>query len=141
MANPVAGAVCSKNVTLRSATVAATDEAVSTHVGIETFTSATLMFEVTAASGTSPTLDVYVQTLLPDGSTYQDLVHFTQATGATKQVVCLIPQSAAPFTISTAGLAAGTAKSMLMGHTWRVWAVVGGTNPSFTFSVKGDFLQ
>lgn len=69
--------------------------------------------EVTAASGTVPTLDVVIEDSL-DGSTWNTIGSFTQATATARQVINITT----PFS-----------------DTLRVRWTVGGTTPSFTFSV------
>lgn len=71
--------------------------------------------DVTAASGTSPTLDVTIQGQDSSGSWF-DLVSYTQATGVT----------------------AATKAVPLAGRKVRAKWTVGGTSPSFTFSVTGE---
>jgi len=72
-----------------------------------------IQLNVTAASGTLPTLDVVVQDTV-DGTNYGTIATFTQASSVTKEVIRL----ATPFT-----------------DTLRVVYVFAGTTPSFTFSV------
>jgi uncharacterized membrane protein len=72
-----------------------------------------IQLNVTAASGTLPTLDVVVQDTV-DGTNYGTIATFTQATAVTKQVI----RVDTPFT-----------------DTLRVVYVIAGTTPSFTFSV------
>jgi hypothetical protein len=72
-----------------------------------------LQLQVTAASGTAPTLDVVVQDTV-DGTNYSTIATFTQAAAATREVIRL----ATPFTDSL-----------------RVVYTIGGVTPSFTFSV------
>lgn len=69
---------------------------------------------VTAASGTSPTLDVVVEDTL-DGTNWFTVGTFTQKTAAGTQVVNV----ESPFS-----------------DTLRVRWTVGGTSPSFTFEVR-----
>ena len=69
---------------------------------------------VTAASGTSPTLDVVVEDSF-DGTTWNTVATFTQKTAAGVQVVDVSGQ----FT-----------------EQLRVRWTVGGTTPSFTFDVR-----
>ena len=71
-----------------------------------------LQLNVTAASGTLPTLDVVVQDTV-DGTNYSTIATFTQATGVTREVIRL----ATPFT-----------------DTLRIVYTIGGTLPSFTFA-------
>lgn len=69
---------------------------------------------VTAASGTSPTLDVKIQDSVDGGSTWNDVGTFAQKTAAGREVVNV----SGPF-----------------GPDLRVTWTVGGTSPSFTFAV------
>ena len=71
---------------------------------------------ITAASGTSPTLDVTIQDS-PDGTIWFDAAAFTQATAASTQVKL-----------------ANSATRVLAKYV-RVKTVIGGTTPSFTFTV------
>lgn len=71
-----------------------------------------LFLNVTAASGTSPTLNVKVQAQDPAGNWY-DILSFTQATAATKEAKQL----------------------SIFGDKIKVVYTIGGTTPSFTFSV------
>lgn len=74
-----------------------------------------LTLSVTAASGTTPTLDITVSTS-EDNSTWRTLGTFTQATGTTSE-----------------------RKSFGKPDRYmRAVATLGGTTPSFTFSVSGD---
>lgn len=70
--------------------------------------------EVTAASGTSPTLDVIIQDSLDGGVTWNTVGTFTQATAATRQVINITT----PF-------------APLLRVSW----TIGGTTPSFTFAI------
>lgn len=117
---------------------------------IQAFQAAIVSVNVSAATGTSPTIDVYVQNKLgqaastdlsggfPTGAAiYDDILHFAQMTTTGTRV----------FRIATAGgnqetaqqlnaLAAASAKTGPLGGMWRVSYVVGGTSPSVTFSVS-----
>ena len=109
-------------------------------VGVEAFTSADVALLVTAATGTSPTLDVYIQKLLPDGATWVDLIHFTQATGAVVRWVSVVGTAmSADIAVQDAALTVATVRAALLGSVWRVKYVIGGTNPSFTFQVGAEF--
>lgn len=72
-----------------------------------------VQLEATAASGTTPTLDVVVEDTV-DGTNYNTIATFTQLTAAGRQVVNVTT----PFA-----------------DTLRVRWTVAGTTPSFTFSV------
>lgn len=80
------------------------------------YDSALVFLNVTAASGTTPTLDVKLQTSDDGGTTWYDLPNgsFTQKTNIGSQVLA--------FTS--------------VGDTIRVASTVGGTSPSFTYAVK-----
>jgi len=75
---------------------------------------ARLRLNVTAASGTSPTLNVTVQTS-HDGTTWRSAGTFTQATAVSEQ--------RATFSIDR--------------YVRATWAIAG-TTPSFTFSITGE---
>lgn len=75
-----------------------------------------LQLNVTAASGTTPSLTVTPQDSLDGGVTWNNLTAFTAATGVTRQVLNI----AAPF-----------------GALLRFDYAVSGTTPSFTFQIDG----
>ena len=101
---------------------------------IEHYSAARFSLAVTAASGTSPTLNVYVQTKTPSGH-WTDLVAFTQKSAAGREHYDHISATRDPYAEQDAGLTAGQANDMLLGSRLRVKYVIGGTNPSFTFAV------
>ncbi|MHB9003991.1 MAG: hypothetical protein ACYC6C_07990 [Coriobacteriia bacterium] len=70
--------------------------------------------DVTAASGTSPTLDVVIQDSLDGGTTWNTVGTFAQKTAAGREVINITT----PF-------------SPLLRISW----TIGGTTPSFTFAV------
>ena len=72
-----------------------------------------LQLEVTAASGTLPTLDVIVEDTV-DGTNYNTIATFAQKIAAAREVIRLTTA----FT-----------------NTLRVSYTIGGTTPSFTFNV------
>ena len=72
-----------------------------------------LQLQVTAASGTLPTLDVVIQDTV-DGTNYQTIATFAQKTGVSREVIRLT----SAFT-----------------DNLRVNYEIGGTTPSFTFNV------
>lgn len=79
------------------------------------FQRAIFFLNVTAVSGTSPTLTVTVQAYNPIAEVWHDLVAFPQQTAVTSTLVT-------PLTAD------------LYYQTYRVRWVVAGTTPSFTFS-------
>jgi hypothetical protein len=80
------------------------------------FAKAIFLLDVSAASGTTPTLDVKVQGWNPMSEKWHDAVTFTQQTTTTSTVIA--PQSA-----------------NLDFETYRALWTVGGTSPSFTFTL------
>ncbi len=101
-----------------------------------------------AATEVDDTLDVYVQRLLPDGSTWDDLVHFTQVlgNGSTVDFVAdVIMDSSANDERATTQetLGVGTARAAIISDQLRVtWVIVdpGAGVASFTFSVTADLM-
>lgn len=81
--------------------------------GFESATSLVVQLNVTAASGTSPTLDVVLQDTV-DGTNWNTVATFTQATAVTRSV----QRVTVPFT-----------------NRLRISYTIGGVTPSFTFSV------
>lgn len=71
--------------------------------------------DVTAVSGVAPTLDVVIEDTL-DGTNWNTVATFAQRTAAGREVL--------------------NATAPMVANNLRVRWVVGGTNPSFTFSVK-----
>ena len=102
-------------ITLFSGTVTASGSGSVVDLGPGPNLGMAFYLDVTAVSGTTPTLDVVVQDS-PDGSVWYDLVTFARKTGVSKEVQRL----ASPF-----------ARRLRVSYT------VGGTSPSFTFSVVG----
>lgn len=86
----------------------------STLGGFDRASSLVAQLEVTAASGTTPTLDVVLEDTV-DGTTFNTVATFTQATGVTRSV----QRVTAPFT-----------------NRLRARYTIAGTTPSFTFNVK-----
>jgi hypothetical protein len=104
------------------------------------YRSAIIEVNVTAVSGTTPTLDVYIDTSV-DGTNWINIAHFTQITGISRRYIQISEygsQATSDFD-STADLPAGSVRSGPWGSTLRVRWVIGGTTPSFTFSVIGMF--
>lgn len=73
-----------------------------------------LQLNVTAASGTTPTLDVVIEDSLDGGTTWNTVGTFAQKTAVAREVINIT----APFT-----------------PTLRARWTVGGTTPSFTFAL------
>lgn len=108
---------------LTSSTKTITGNTNTTPLQVGDFKEAVVALNVTAASGTTPTLDVKIQTSDDGGSTWYDLVYpntttpvaFAQATGVSKKLISL---------------------SGAFGDYLSIVYTIGGTSPSFTFAVK-----
>jgi hypothetical protein len=79
------------------------------------------LLDVTAASGTTPTLDVTIQHSIDGGTNWHTLVAMTQATAAGEQIKV------------ESEVESGTAE--VYGDCFRAIWTIGGTTPSFTFKV------
>lgn len=118
-----------------NAAVITTSDTTADMTGMAALSQATLYLKVTAASGTSPTFDCYVQKKLADAATYQDIAHFTQVTSATGRVMSLVTGGNKEEAQQVNALAAATVNSVAFGSIWRLSVVIAGTSPSFTFSL------
>lgn len=119
----------------------------------EPFTSCILVLDISAASGTSPTLSVRIQEVLtkpasgdavlgvPSGTKiYDDFAAFAQATGTGTQVMRIVGGGNTVNALSAGALAASTIRNGPIGSIWRVQYSVAGTSPSFTFSVTARLI-
>lgn len=79
------------------------------------FSAVSLFLNVTAASGTTPTLDVTVEESDDGGSTWRTVGTFAQKTGVSNERKTFL----------------------IAADTYRVRWTIGGTTPSFTFAVTG----
>jgi hypothetical protein len=101
--------------TLYSGTVTANGN--SANISVDDFSAAELELKVTAVSGTNPTLDVYIEGLFEATGDWKPLA---QQTG-----------------ITTTGTWFFTINPLIFRYIRIRW-VVGGTSPSFTFTVAGQ---
>lgn len=92
-----------------------------------------LYLNVTAVSGTSPTLTVQLQGKDPSSGNWFAVAAATSAVTAMGQYVYVFYPGA---TTGSATLGVST----VLPANWRVNAVIGGTSPSFTFTVTADLL-
>jgi len=99
---------------LASATRTTSGDTSATPVDVKKYKEAVFFLDVTAVSGTAPTLDVKIKTKDPVSGKWFDLAAFTQATDVTSEM---------------------KAVSGLLGSQIAVFYTIGGTTPSFTFSV------
>jgi hypothetical protein len=128
------------------------------------FIGAIICIQCTAASGTSPTLNVFVQDqIFPASATdialnkgsgtviFDDFYAATQITAAATKVLRFTSTNmsatsnaasitTADYAISDAALTAGSLRPGPLGNIWRVKYTIGGTSPSFTFNVTAKLL-
>lgn len=78
-----------------------------------------VFLDVTAVSGTTPTLDVVVTAKDPASGKYFAIGTFAQKTGVASEAIFI----------------GGGADTKFPTRTWRIEFTIGGTTPSFTFSV------
>lgn len=92
-----------------------------------------LVLDITAASGTSPTLDVKLQRKDATSGEWVDLEGgaFAQKTAAGTDDLVIYPGVAET---------ANRSVSDVLTYRWRAVATLGGTTPSFTFSLGGTYL-
>jgi hypothetical protein len=131
-----------------SSTITATTA--GTAVKVDRFDRALFFFDLTAlGTAAADKLDVYIQILLPDGTTWHDIAAFTQIDGDGSAVQEILQWSDAPTpevekgAPSEAALAEGTvSQGGLTGSQIRVYAkVTDDTTPTFTFSVTAHFAE
>lgn len=99
---------------LASAARTASGDTSAIPVDVKKFKEAVFFLDVTAASGTTPTLDVKIKTKDPVSGKWFDLASFTQATGITSEM---------------------KAVSGLIGSQIAAFYTIAGNTPSFTFSL------
>jgi len=95
---------------------------------------AILILRVTAVSGTSPTLDVFVEAKDPASGVYDRIARFTQMTAAGWRDLVVYPGAT-----DVQGYVADQ-NDVPLPRTWRISYTIGGTNPSFTFSVGVSYI-
>lgn len=123
------------------------------------FLGAIICIQCTAAAGTSPTLNVFLQDqFFPSATTdaalsrgtgtviFDDFYAATQLTGTATKVARFFTTNMVPtanaasittcdYAISDAALTAGSIRPGPVGNIWRVKYTIAGTSPSFTFNV------
>jgi hypothetical protein len=125
---------------------------------IENYTSFIARASVGTATGTSPTLDIYIQQgMRPDVGTevagtdaqgtdaniiWDDYAHFAQITASSQvKYLRVVGGGNVSSAASDAALSAGTIQNGPIGSLWRIKLVVGGTSPSFaTTKVLVQFI-
>lgn len=93
-----------------------------------------LVLDITAASGTTPTLDVKLQGLDPVSGKYVDIpgAAFAQKTTTNTSSLVLYPGVTETANVQ---------ESHPLPLNWRAVATIAGTTPSFTFTLAGSYLQ
>ncbi len=99
---------------LTSGTRTSSGDTSATPIDVKKYKEAIFFLDVTAVSGTTPTLDVKIRTKDPASGKWFDLVTFTQATGVTSEMKTV---------------------SGLLGSQIAVFYTIVGDTPSFTFSL------
>lgn len=107
----------------------------ATFYGLDWYGSVLVELAVTAANGT---LDVFLQTLLPDGTTWTDLGKFAQVTSASKRYLSLTSGGGLESAVQDAAMTTVGSRDFVFGEAVRVKYVITGT--SFTFSVPAIFI-
>jgi hypothetical protein len=98
-----------------------------TITGIVDCVGAVILVNVSAASGTTPTLDFTLQTLDPASATWVDLASLTQITTTGRVTKIVYPN-------------ASGALYQVLPFPYRIKWVIAGTTPSFTFSIGINYL-
>lgn len=98
----------------------------------------TFILDVTAASGTSPTLDVAIQITVDEGTTFYAAIRFAQCTGVATRRLQVQP-SLGRGEAGSEGALANTGGALnantILTKKLRHVATIGGTNPSFTYAI------
>lgn len=118
----------------------------NTSASIPPSVSAAFYLDVTAASGTSETLDVYIETSVDGGTTWFEAFHFAQVTTSTMtrrlnvRTDGLGPAEAGTEAqVDVTGSTAVAASTPLTPDVRVRWDL-GGTDPGYTFAVWGIFM-
>lgn len=92
-----------------------------------------ITLDITAASGTTPTLDVTVQRYDATSAKYVDLpgAAFAQKTGTGTDDLVIYPGI---------GETANRSVSDVLGEDYKVVWTIGGTTPSFTFTLGAQYI-
>lgn len=126
---------------LISKTLYGTDGESDTIVGTDKYTSCIIQVKIAAHAGTSPTLNVYLQQLAADGTTWYDIASMTQITTVDGSFMqSFVGGAAVGFAVTDGSLAAGSTKAVPMGGKQRIKLDFGGTNPQYTFSVHIEYI-
>ena len=125
-----------------AATGASSGTAVGEEDNMHGLSMRTVAVVVSAVSGTSPTLDVYVQSSWDGGTNWYDIAASTQLTAASANLIPISSQGApsAPFNGTSGTQTASTAKTMKWGDRLRLFYKVGGSDtPTVTWHAEAWF--
>ena len=160
------GQINTRDLVLLGAATQTTSGAGNDMVVPQAWQAAILTVNISSVTGTTPTLNVFLQRKLaqaaaadlsgnfPTGTAiYDDLLAFSTLTTTGNQIGPVISGGFAPAAAATANLATGvdylqkdaalTASSYRigpLGGLWRIKWVVGGTTPNFNFSVVAHLV-
>ncbi len=128
--------IVSKNVITASA-VTATGAGGAVVMQDFMYGNAVAKLNVSAASGTTPTLDAVLQQSLDGGTTWVDVGRFAQITAATTNphYINLVEAFTIVGAVGDGTIAASSTGVTLLSDTVRVKYTIGGTTPSFTFTL------
>lgn len=110
-------------------------------IGTEGYTSMLVQATVSAIGGASPTVNIYVQTLLPDGATWNDMISMTQLTANGTKLFWHVAGAAGAVVVNDGALAAGTAAPNGLCGPIRVKVITAGTFTTATVVVNANFLS
>lgn len=94
-----------------------------------------------AATAVGDTLDMFVQTTV-DGTNWLDIAHFTQVlgNGGAKRFIGKVTRDVSETMYETGTALAAAAVRNVLGNQYRTRYVIAGATPSFTVSVKANFI-
>lgn len=101
------------------------------------------IIECTAASGTTPTLDVAIQSSVDGGTTFYTMYRFAQITTTAKRrlnVQGMMGRGEAGTEASIADTGGALNANAILTRKIRIVWTIGGTNPSFTFVVYALYM-
>lgn len=119
------------------AALAATGTSAAFVLPFADFTALTFKLFLSAVTGTSPTLDLYLQTMGPDGNWY-DMVHFAQQTTTTTAANGVWASTTCDDGVRYVGvvgsktIAASAVGVPALTNQFRLAYTIGGTTPVFT---------
>lgn len=109
--------------------------------GCDKFSGVNILFTIASVVGTSPTFDIYLQQLAPDGTTWYDIAAGPQVSTASSIIVSAISGGPSYFVVTNGTLAASSSNLVEFGGFQRVKVVKGGTNPGGTITVCLEYVE